>query len=257
MMEYVVKVEAYEGPFDLLLDLIEQNEIDILDIPIAVVTQQYLEYLYSMQEQDLAIGGEFLVMAATLLRIKAKMLLPPDEAEQEEPEEEDADPREQLVEQLLRYKAFKEVAALLTERYQGTTGFFTRGVPIHKTAKAPIFTNLVGDLTVDDLALQYRQLLEDLSAEPPYHTVVQRISVAERLADIRVQLVGRSRIGFDELLSRSSRQEVVVTFLAVLELVRLREIRVRQSSIFGYIEIVPQHDLGRLSYDPAGSRANN
>src|SRR5690554_61261 len=104
MMEYVVKVEAYEGPFDLLLDLIEQNEIDILDIPIAVVTQQYLEYLYSMQEQDLAIGGEFLVMAATLLRIKAKMLLPPEEAEQEEPEEEDADPREQLVEQLLRYK---------------------------------------------------------------------------------------------------------------------------------------------------------
>lgn len=257
MMEYVVKVEAYEGPFDLLLDLIEQNEIDILDIPIAVVTQQYLEYLYSMQEQDLTIGGEFLVMAATLLRIKAKMLLPPEELLIEEQEEEEGDPREQLVEQLLRYKAFKEVAAQLTERYQSSTGFFTRGMPVHKTAKAPIFTNLVGDLTVDELAAQFAQLLEDLTAEPPHHTVVQRVTVAERLADIRVQLVGRSRIGFDELVRKTTRQEVVVTFLAVLELVRLREIRVRQSSTFGYIEIIPQHELGRLSYDPAGSRTNN
>ena len=126
-MGYVVKLEAYEGPFDLLLDLIEQNQVDILDIPIAVITEQYLEYLHTMQERDLAIGGEFLVMAATLIRIKAKMLLPPEEVEEEEEELEERDPREVLVEQLLRYKAFKEVAAKLTEGYNSATGYYTRG----------------------------------------------------------------------------------------------------------------------------------
>lgn len=240
-MGYVVKLEAYEGPFDLLLDLIEQNQVDILDIPIAVITEQYLEYLHTMQERDLAIGGEFLVMAATLIRIKAKMLLPPEEVEEEEEELEERDPREVLVEQLLRYKAFKEVAAKLTEGYNSATGYYTRGAVLPRSVKTPIFTNLIGSVTPRDLASMFAQLLKDLHAEPPSQTIVQRISVAQRLAEIRISLVGRDRIAFSELLQKKTRAEVVVTFLAVLELVRLREIRVRQTSTFGYIEIVPEH----------------
>ena len=238
-MDYEVKLEAYEGPFDLLLDLIEQNEVDILDIPIAVITEQYLEYLHTLQEQDLAIGGEFLVMAATLIRIKAKMLLPPEEVEAEEPEEED--PRERLVEQLLRYKAYKEAAARLTERYHGALGYYTRGGRQSQAVRIPIFTNVVGDLTVKDLAAVFAQLMKDLHAEPPHQTIIQRVSVAQRLAEIRVCLVGRSRLTFAELLQERTRAEVVVTFLAILELIRLREIRVRQTSTFGYIEILPDY----------------
>ena len=200
----------------------------------------------------MAIGGEFLVMAATLLRIKARMLLPPDEV-LEEDEAEEEDPRERLVEQLLRYKAFKEVAAQLTERYNGSTGFFTRGSAVHKSAKAPVFTNLVGGLTVKDLRLIFTQLITEFKAEPPQHTVVQRISLAERLAEIRVCLVGRNRLSFRELLAQGNRADVVVTFLAILELVRLREIRVRQSSTFGYIEILPENTLRSLMYETTGS----
>mgnify|MGYP001393123829 FL=1 len=239
-MGYVVKLEAYEGPFDLLLDLIEKNEVDIFNIPIAVITEQYLDYLHSMQEQDLAIGGEFLVMAATLIRIKAKMLLPAEEKEEEE-EPEEKDPREALVEQLLRYKAFKQAAAWLSERYSSSTGCYTRGTTPPQRVTAPVFTNLIGGLTVRDLAAVYGQILKDLYAEPPSQTIVQRISVVQRLAEIRIRLVGRDRLSFDELLHNKSRADVVVTFLAVLELVRLREIRVRQDKTFGFIEIMPKH----------------
>lgn len=239
-MGYVVRLEAYEGPFDLLLDLIEQNQVDIFDIPIAVITEQYLEYLHSLQEQELAIGGEFLVMAATLIRIKAKMLLPPEELEDDE-EMDEEDPREVLVEQLLRYKAYKEAAAKLQEGYYCSTDYYTRGAAMPQTVKTPIFTNLIGNLTARDLAAIFSQLIKDLHAEPPSQTIVQRISVAERLAEIRVSLVGRDRIFFEELLQKRTRAEIVVTFLAILELVRLREIRVRQMSTFGYIEILPTY----------------
>jgi len=108
-MGYLIQLEVYEGPFDLLLDLISKNEVDIWDIPIASITEQYLEYLYSLQEQNLAITGEFLVMAATLIRIKSRMLLPPEPVEEDELDE-DFDPRRELVEQLLRYKFIKEVS---------------------------------------------------------------------------------------------------------------------------------------------------
>src|SRR5690554_2444973 len=124
-MGYIIQLEVYQGPFDLLLDLIAQNEIDIWDIPIATITQQYLEYLYSLQERDLAIAGEFLVMAATLIRIKSRLLLP--EKPQEEETEEEKDPRQELVEQLLRYKFFKEVALLLRDKYDDAVCFYPKG----------------------------------------------------------------------------------------------------------------------------------
>ena len=236
-MGYVIQLEVYQGPFDLLLDLIAQNEVDIWDIPIATITEQYLHYLYSLQEQDLAITGEFLVMAATLIRIKSRLLLPQETLEEENLEE--TDPRIELVEQLLRYKFFKEVAQDLHERYQAAAYHFTRGQKAAQFDVTPIYTTPVGDVTISELAEIFHHLLVELDKQPPVHTIPVPISLQERLARVRLQLVGCSRLSFAELLQDRSPREVVVTFLAILELVRLGEIQVVQAESFGEIRIEP------------------
>ncbi|HHU62188.1 MAG: segregation/condensation protein A [Bacillota bacterium] len=237
-MGYLIQLEVYEGPFDLLLDLISKNEVDIWDIPIASITEQYLEYLYSLQEQNLAITGEFLVMAATLIRIKSRMLLPPEPVEEDELDE-DFDPRRELVEQLLRYKFIKEVAEFLQGRYEQSTGLYTRGQPAAKFDFTPIYTNPVGDLTLRDLNQIYGSLKVEIVKEERVHSVPTRISVQEKLARVRIQLVGQPRVSFGDLLQDQTPAEVVLTFLAVLELVRLGEIAVVQEKSFGNINIVP------------------
>lgn len=135
-MGYVVKLEVYQGPFDLLLDLIAKNEVDIWDIPIATIAEQYLEYLYSLQEKDLAIAGEFLVMAATLIRLKSRLLLPQEPVE-EDGDAEPEDPRRELVEQLLRYKFFKEAAEFLKARYGEAVRFTPKASPCSGTTSRP------------------------------------------------------------------------------------------------------------------------
>jgi segregation and condensation protein A len=237
-MGYLIQLDAYEGPFDLLLDLIAQNEIDIWDIPIASITEQYLEYLYSLQEQDLAITGEFLVMAATLIRIKSRLLLPPEPVEEDEFEDE-VDPRLELVEQLLRYKFFKEVASFLQEHYSDASQVFTRGQMAAPLDMTPIYTDPVGDLTVTDLKELYYALITEVEKEEPVHSIPSSISLPERMARVRVQMVGQPRITFRDLLQDSSPAEIVVTFLAVLELVRLGEIAVVQYQSCGPIDIEP------------------
>ncbi|HKM42514.1 MAG TPA: segregation/condensation protein A [Limnochordia bacterium] len=235
-MGYLIELDVYQGPFDLLLDLIAQNEVDLWDIPIATITEQYLEYLYSLQEQDLAITGEFLVMAATLIRIKSRLLLPP-EPSTDEVEEEHVDPRTELVEQLVRYKFFKEVAQFLENRYAEAAQHFTRGQPLELLDLTPIYTNPLGDVTLDSLRELYCQLLVELEKEPSLHRIAGKISLPERLALVRLQLVGQPRLTFSDLLRNSSAQEIVVTFLAVLELVRLGEISLVQTKSFGAIEL--------------------
>lgn len=237
-MGYVVKLEVYQGPFDLLLDLIAKNEVDIWDIPIATIAEQYLEYLYSLQEKDLAIAGEFLVMAATLIRLKSRLLLPQEPVE-EDGDAEPEDPRRELVEQLLRYKFFKEAAEFLKARYGEAVRFYTKGQPLQRYNLTPIYTRPVGDLTVDDLRAAYEQLLSERVKEPPVHEVYSRISLQERIALVRLRLVGKPRIGFRDLLEASTPSEVVGTLLAILELVRLGEIRVVQTGLFGEISIQP------------------
>lgn len=236
-MGYLIQLEAYEGPFDLLLDLIAKNEIDIWDIPIAAITEQYLEYLFSLQEQDLAITGEFLVMAATLIRIKSRLLLPPEPVEEEF--EEEVDPRLELVEQLLRYKFFKEVSVFLQERYSNAAQVFTRGQMAAQLDMTPIFTDPVGDVTVTDLKNLYSALITEAEKEEPVHSVPSSISLPERMARIRVQMVGQPRVTFQDLLRDSTPEEIVVTFLAILELVRLGEIAVVQHESLGPIDIEP------------------
>lgn len=237
-MGYVIQIEAYQGPFDLLLDLIKQNEIDIWDIPIATITEQYLEYLYSLQEMNLAITGEFLVMAASLIRLKARLLLPKESLPEEEGEEEE-DPRIHLVEQLLRYKFFKDTAVILQQHYQVASKSYCRGQRVLPGDVAPIFTSPVGDITLDELSKIYHGLLAESEREPAVHSVAARISVQERLALVRLQLVGEPCLNFNRLLQSTAPEEVVVTFLAVLELVRLGEVKVVQSEFLGEIMITP------------------
>jgi len=237
-MGYVVRLEVYQGPFDLLLDLIAKNEVDIWDIPIAAITEQYLEYLYSLQEKDLAIAGEFLVMAATLIRLKSRLLLPQD-TQAEVEEEECVDPRAELVEQLLRYKFFKEAAGFLQERYGEAARFFTKGQQTELVNLIPIYTQPAGDLTLDDLREAYERLRSEEEKGQAVHEVLARVSLQERIALVRLQLVGRPRLSFRTLLRECSPGEIVGTFLAVLELVRLGEIRVVQQRLFGEISIEP------------------
>ncbi|NLJ81038.1 MAG: segregation/condensation protein A [Firmicutes bacterium] len=231
-MGYLIQLEVYEGPFDLLLDLISQNEIDIWDIPIAVITEQYLEYLYSLREQDLAITGEFLVMAATLIRIKSRLLLP------EEPvEEEEADPRQELVQQLIRYKFFKDIALFLKKKYQAAIRFYPKGQNHVRLEQAPVYTNLTGDLTLLELKDIYKELFLETQKKPQVHAVTPRVSVQKRLELVRLQLAGQPNIIFSQLLADQSPLEIVVTFLAVLELARLGEIRLVQEESFGEISV--------------------
>ncbi|HPT83335.1 MAG TPA: segregation/condensation protein A [Limnochordia bacterium] len=237
-MGYVVRLEVYQGPFDLLLDLIAKNEVDILDIPIAAITEQYLEYLYSLQEKDLVIAGEFLVMAANLIRLKSRLLLPQEPVAAED-EQEAEDPRRELVEQLLRYKFFKEAAQYLEERYQAACRCFTKGQKLELYNLTPLYTQPVGDLTLDQLRAAYERLLQDREGESPVHEVYSPIPLQERIALVRLRLVGKPRLKFRDLIQEWTPGEIVGTFLAILELVRLGEIRVVQNSLFGEISIKP------------------
>ena len=237
-MGYVIELDVYQGPFDLLLDLIAKNEVDLWDIPIATITEQYLEYLHSLQEQDLAITGEFLVMAATLIRIKSRLLLPQESVIEDE-EDEHEDPRMELVEQLVRYKFFKEAAEFLQERYEESSKHFNRGQRVESYDLTPIYTDPVGDVTLDELGELYHNLLVELEKEPPVHTITGKISLKERIALVRLQLVGTPRATFSELVRDNSPTEIVVTFLAILELVRLGEIVLVQTKSFGEIDIRP------------------
>lgn len=235
-MGYVIELEAYQGPFDLLLDLVAKNEVDLWDIPIAAITEQYLEYLYSLQEKDLAITGEFLVMAATLIRIKSRMLLP-QEPHVDDEDDEQEDPRIELVEQLVRYKFFKEAAEFLNHRYEEASRQFTRGQRVESYDLTPVYTAPLGELTLDELAALFHQLISELEKEPAVHTISGTISLQERLALVRLQLVGQPRATFSELVRNNTTAEIVVTFLAILELVRLGEIALVQTKSCGEIDV--------------------
>lgn len=214
-----IRLRQYEGPLHLLVDLIESQELDIWDIPIAQITDQYLAYLAEMHEQSLDIGGEFLVMAATLLVLKARMLLPPTEERQTE-DDEGPDPRQLLTQRLAEYQRFRRAAAgldaLLRER-----GVVTgRGVP--PPPGRTYYTRPAGNATVADLARAYAHVLEALREEPPSWAPPEpTISVEERSLQLVNRLQKEVRLQFPELFrGERDRRVVVVTFLALLELVR-------------------------------------
>ncbi|MBI3315998.1 MAG: segregation/condensation protein A [Candidatus Omnitrophica bacterium] len=231
-MGYKIRLDVFEGPLDLLLYLIQKEEINIYDIPITRVTEQYLEYLDLMEILDLDIAGEFLVMAATLMQIKSKMLLPPD-PETENPEE--VDPRTELVRRLLEYKAFKEAAGRL-RGYEARRGqVFTRfaGMPELDSADSPFL-----EVTLFDLISAFSGILKDLPKQAVHEVMKDEFTVAEKVHEIFHRLVKEPVIYFSGLFKAAKNKfEVITTFLALLELIRLKEVKIAQSERFGEIEI--------------------
>lgn len=243
-MSIDVKLQVFEGPLDLLLHLIEKNQVNIYDIPIVTITEQYLEYLGEMQRQDLDVMSEFLVMAATLINIKAKMLLP----KEEEEEEEEEDPRAELVRRLLEYKMYKYAAIELKDMELDAAGSIYRSPAIPKEVAEyreeidPV--ELCDGLTLNRLneifQMVMKKQVEKIDPIRSKFGTIEReeISIEERMDTIRDQVKGLKGISFRTLLEiQASKINVIVTFMAILELMKVGAITVRQDGLFDDIMI--------------------
>lgn len=234
---YKVTLPVFEGPLDLLLHLIRSNEIDIYDIPIAKVTEQYLAYLSLMESLDLEVAGEWLVMAATLLEIKSRMLLP--EEPTEEPEEDKIDPRQELVERLIEYEKFKRAAEVFRERETERAREFTRGAVELDFDLRPRFD--LSDITAVDLLAALQKILLDTESEPVTSIQRRKVSVRMRMRELWHRISeSAGQLVFEDLFDdTATRVEVVITFLALLELLKQRRVKVRQKKAFAPIYIAP------------------
>ena len=231
--DYKVKLEVFEGPLDLLLYLIKRDEIDIYDISLERITRQYLEYLQAFKELKIDLAGEFVVMAANLIYLKSRSLLPLDQRPPEEDAEED-DPRWDLIRQLIEYKKFKEAAEQLHARAVQQEKIFTRdGGEIVET---PLRLAEVG---IFQLIHAFQNVIKRVEARENLGEIFgERFTVSEKIDVILQRVANGASLHFSDLFSDTAvRVEVVVTFLALLELIRLKQVRVIQRDLFGEIEI--------------------
>jgi segregation and condensation protein A len=233
---YKIKLDAFEGPLDLLLHLIKKNEMDIYAIPIALITEQYLGYIEMMQELNLDVAGDFLVMASTLIHIKSRTLLPRPDPTQDD--EDNEDPRETLVRRLLEHQKYKAAAELLHERETLRSAQFMR--PDGRVADAA-GDEYEPELEVDlfSLLAAFRGVLERASRRPNMVLPPEQISIEDRMHQLLARLSETEACGFEDLFSDGdgSRPFMIVTFLALLEMIRLKLIRVFQSGGFGAIRV--------------------
>ena len=242
--DYKVNLEVFEGPLDLLLYLIRKDEVDIYDIPIARIADEYAEYLKVMEMLDLNLAGEFVVMAATLSYIKSRMLLPPETRPDETADgaDEGKDPRWDLVRQLLDYKRFKDAAGALLELERRRQDMFsTSGAPLlPESAMHGGEARPLGDIGIFDLVKAFRDVLERAPVEPIGEIEPAKWRVSDKIDEILKIASRGGRVGFSTLFSPASpRGEIIVTFLALLELLRLRQVVAAQDSAFGEIVIAP------------------
>ena len=236
--QYSVHLDQFDGPMDLLLHLIKKNELDICDISIAVITRQYLDFIKLMKELNLEVAGDFLVMAATLLQIKSRQLLPLDDIE--EPEQDEDDPRNELIRRLLEYQQYKEAGMVIGARALLGREVFAR------TASEPVLAaahSEEGPLEVSlfELVDAFRVLLQRIPAES-FHDVApgDSLSIADCINEILSLLQEQDTVQFDELVrDECTRERIIVTFLALLELCRLKLIRIFQGNEHGSIWFVP------------------
>lgn len=228
------KLPVFEGPLDLLLHLIKEAKIDIYDIPIVDITRQYLHYIELMKELDLEIAGEFLVMAATLIHIKSKMLLPPGEEDREEPVE---DPRSELVQRLLEYQSYKESSLHLRKREEIWKNIFTRPVPGDGDVLFESEPELI-EASVFDLISAFQKLLERAPAQA-LEISRETLTIADKINLIVERLEHEEGIRFEDLFEGGyTRITLIVTFLALLEIIRLGLAKVYQEGAFGLIWII-------------------
>ena len=233
-MTYMVDLDTFHGPLDLLLYLVEKNQVDIYDIPIAVISEQYIEYLQSSGDFDLERMGDFLIMASYLLNIKSRLLLPGNIDETQE-EEENIDPRQELVEKLLAYKRFKEAAVWLEERYDGREErIYYREEQQDKELPA----EWVADLK--SLVKAYQAVIKDISEDEDYYELPQGdVNVGDKMEEIMARLKNKPHtIIFQDLfLGIISKREALALFLALLELIRLQRVEALQNTPFDKIEL--------------------
>jgi segregation and condensation protein A len=233
--DYTFRLEGFEGPLDLLLHLIQKNELDIFNIPISLVTEQYLEYLQLMKVLNLDIAGEYLLMASTLLHIKSKMLLPKSSVEEEGEEE---DPRAELVRRLLEYQKYKHAALEMAKRPLLDRDVFIRltaAEPEEEPGEEKIEVNLF------ELLEAFRKVLERAKSETVHEVILEHMSVEDKIEEILALLEKEKRsMAFHRLFpEQASRRIVVVTLLAILELVKMKRIRIFQMAAFETIRISP------------------
>lgn len=241
-MSYKVKLNIFEGPLDLLLFLIKRDKIDIYDIPIANITEQYLEYLSLMKMLDLEIAGEFLVMAATLMHIKSKMLLPQDEEAPEDAEEED--PREELVRRLLEYKKYKEAASQLQNMKESHEDIFLRKGTGGKEKIISDDGTEYFEASLFDLITAFRKVLKDVPKETFHKVIKNEFTVSDKIHEIYHILANSPKLYFSTLFKNAkNKDEVIVIFLAILELMKMREVFVVQKNFFDEIEVVRNPEL--------------
>ena len=237
-MSYKVKLHMFEGPLDLLLYLIRQSQIDIYNIPIADITKQYLQYLEVMQLLDLNIAGDFLVMAATLMAIKSKMLLP---KETLPAEEQELDPREELVRRLLEYQRFQALAEQLSVLETKSRQLFTRttGVAVGDGVPLPPQEEPSFEASLFDLLSAFSQAMKEVPKEAFYEVLRDETTVEQKIQELRALVASQASLVFQALLAGCRTQiAMIATFLAVLELVRSQEVAARQERLFGPIHIV-------------------
>lgn len=237
--DYKVKLEVFEGPLDLLLYLIKKEEVDIYDIPIERITNQYMEYLSLMKLLNLEVAGEFLVMAATLMYIKSRLLLPADQQIADPEAEDGEDPRWELIRQLVEYKKFKDAAAQLARREDEQAKIFPRrggdDAGVESDKEVPL-----AEVSIFDLINAFQQVLKKAGDREEFREIVEeRFTVSDKIEEILYTLRDRTELRFGDLFEKaSSRTEAVVTFLALLELIRLKRLKVRQPEAFGEIQVI-------------------
>lgn len=231
-MTYKVQLDVFEGPLDLLLYLIKKEELNIYDIPITRITEQYLEYLGLMDIMDLEVAGDFLVVAATLMQIKSRLLLPPDPLGLET---EEADPRSELVRRLVEYMTFKEAAQDLKSLEGRRSEVFSRlGVEPERTSgEEAIF-----EASFFDLVSAFRNILNGLPQDLTHEILKDEFTISEKIEEISELLSKGPHLKFSDLFRHArNKMETITIFLALLELVRLKKARAHQSEQFGEIEI--------------------
>ncbi|HPC35679.1 MAG TPA: segregation/condensation protein A [Candidatus Marinimicrobia bacterium] len=230
-MSYNVKLSVYEGPLDLLLFFIKRDEINIYDIPIAHITNEYLNYLKLMQSMNLQLAGEFILMASILIRIKVQMLLPRPEYEKLEDIE---DPRTELVQMLIEYQKYKEIGEQLKQLEEIQSRYF----PVALASKLHNYDPelFLGDISLIELGLTFQQILDQMPKVEMVNLEMMKVNIRQQILFLRECLKKRSRIRFSEIAAKlKDRLEVVVTFLAILEMIKSMEISVSQKDIFGEI----------------------
>ncbi len=239
---YKISLPAFEGPLDLLLHLIRENEIDIYNIPISEITRQYLEYLGDMESLDLEIAGEWLVMAATLVEIKSRMLLPREKPVKADAEEQ-IDPRRELVERLIEYERFKTAAELFREKEEQRSRIFVRGPAELQFDLRPVFS--LENISPEDLLSALQSVLAEAEGEPVTTIQRRKLTVRMRIRELWYRVrESAGQLTFRELFDDDrTPTDIVITFLALLELLKSGRIIARQEQAFGPIMIQQVLDL--------------